>query len=172
MRSVRALLNVLEHDAREETVAQKRRLALVESQIAAIRANKPAELEAAVEGIERELEAQGPRDLRRLQALVELSRHWSCDARALTLGSVAERAGDDGRKLGALRGELREAAAAVRPRIRTPEVSLSSRCTRRGRSSEPKRSASSMPSTWRVMPGPPCTGRPWGLSIAITEASR
>jgi len=27
-------------------------------------------------------------------------------------------------------------------------------------------------STWRVMPGPPCTGRPWGLSIAITEASR
>lgn len=113
MRSVRALLNVLEHDAREETVAQKRRLALVESQIAAIRANKPAELEAGVEGIERELEAQGPRDLRRLQALVELSRHWSCDARALTLGSVAERAGDDGRKLDALRGELREAAAAV-----------------------------------------------------------
>lgn len=29
MRTVRALLNVLEHDAREETVAQKRRLALV-----------------------------------------------------------------------------------------------------------------------------------------------
>lgn len=113
MRSVRALLNVLEHDAKEETVAQKRRLALVESQIEAIRANKPADLEAAVEGIERELEAQGPRDLRRLQALVELSRHWGCDARALTLGSVAERAGDDGRKLGALRCELREAASSV-----------------------------------------------------------
>ena len=35
MRTVRALLNVLEHDAREETVAQKRRLALVERQEAA-----------------------------------------------------------------------------------------------------------------------------------------
>jgi hypothetical protein len=113
MRTVRALLNVLEHDAREETVAQKRRLALVERQEQAIRLNKPAELDAAVAEIERQLEAQGPRDLRRLQALVELSKHWGCDARAMTLGSVAERAGTDGAKLGVLRGELREATSAV-----------------------------------------------------------
>jgi hypothetical protein len=113
VRTVKALLNVLEHDAREETSAQKRRLALLERQVEAVKSNRSVDLESALADLERELEAQGPRDLRRLQALVELARHWSCDARALTLGSVSERAGDEGRKLGSLRGELREATAAV-----------------------------------------------------------
>ena len=49
---------------------------------------------------------------------------------------------------------------------------MSSRCTRRGRSADSKRSPSSSASTWRSVLVPPCTARPAGLLTTIAQSSR
>ena len=64
------------------------------------------------------------------------------------------------------------AADAFRPSKKTPLVSLSSRCTRRGRSLASKVRASSMASRCLVVPLPPWTANPAGLLIASTSSSR
>ena len=61
--------------------------------------------------------------------------------------------------------------APVRAISNRPDVSLSRRWTSRGRSSKPKRSASSMPSTCRSVPVPPCTASPGGLFSTMTWSS-
>ena len=69
--------------------------------------------------------------------------------------------------------KTRFAAAANRVLAtkRQPAVSLSRRCTSRGRCPCASRIASSMPSIWRVVPEPPCTASPIGLFNTITSAS-
>ena len=78
------------------------------------------------------------------------------------------------------RGELDEAAhllldAVAAKRVlatsRQPEVSLSSRCTSRGRWPSFDVMLPSMPSMWRYVPEPPCTLRPIGLFSTITSSS-
>ena len=72
----------------------------------------------------------------------------------------------------ALKASPRNAAAVrVRATTSTPDVSRSSRCTSRGL--RPCRSvkASSIASTCRVTPEPPCTARPAGLFSTMTSAS-
>ena len=54
---------------------------------------------------------------------------------------------------------------------RQPAVSLSRRCTSRGRWPSRLRIAPSMPSIWRVVPDPPCTASPIGLLSTITSSS-
>ena len=56
-------------------------------------------------------------------------------------------------------GDLGRRALATAPKLMKPSFSQ-------------KRSASSIPSRCFAMPGPPCTGMPCGLSIAMTESSR
>ena len=63
------------------------------------------------------------------------------------------------------------AALAERASSSTPDVSLSSRWTSRGRSPS-KASASSMPSRCCAVFEPPCTASPAGLSMTMTCASR
>ena len=63
------------------------------------------------------------------------------------------------------------AASRVRATTSTPDVSRSSRCTSRGFSPFWLRQASSMESTLRVTPDPPCTASPAGLLKTKTFGS-
>ena len=63
------------------------------------------------------------------------------------------------------------AAKRVLATSKQPAVSLSSRCTSRGRCPCASRKTSSMPSMWRMVPEPPCTASPIGLLSTNTSAS-
>jgi hypothetical protein len=79
----------------------------------AIVAHRPAELERATRGLEAGLLGEAERGKRRASVIALLAAAWGVPARAMTLGSIAERAGDDGRRLVRLRDELRAATGRV-----------------------------------------------------------
>lgn len=118
MKDVRALLRQLEAGVQEEIGAQARAAERLEEQAAALRSGDPAALVARTGELERELAAAPARAERRAALMRLLAGAWAVDSRSLRLSSVALRAGDEGRRLEKLRGELRLAAARTARALR------------------------------------------------------
>lgn len=116
---VRSLLNRLEAWARDEIAACERSHELLVAQERAIVAGRPADLERATRELEAALLREPERGRRRDAIIAALAAAWGVPARAMTLGSIAERAnaggasGSDGRRLSRLRDELRAATGRV-----------------------------------------------------------
>lgn len=118
---VRSLLNRLEAWAREEIAACERAHELLAAQEQAIVANRPGELDRATRELEALLLREPERGRRRDAVIAGLAAAWGVPARAMTLGSIAERAaagGADCKRLARLRDELREATGRVLRRNR------------------------------------------------------
>jgi len=108
-----SLLNHLEAYTAEEVAAKRRVLALLERQGAGVAANDPATFEAAARSMEAELAGNVERSRRRERILGALSELWRVPAEAMTLASIAERAGTESARLRDLRSELRGLVADV-----------------------------------------------------------
>lgn len=111
--SVQSALNALEGWVQEELAARRRMLALLEAQESAVKHNHGAEIETNLHAIEAELEQQSTRESRRTKLFDALAAHWSVASGALTLSSIAERAGERGERLKRLRDELADATREV-----------------------------------------------------------
>jgi len=113
---VRSLLNRLEAWARDELAACERTHELLTAQERAIVAGRPEQLERATRELEAAILREPERGRRRDAVVAGLAAAWGVPARAMTLGSIAERAaanGGDGRRLARLRDELRAATGRV-----------------------------------------------------------
>jgi chromosome segregation ATPase len=111
--SVQTHLRHAEAWAQAELGAQKRLLALLGEQERATLENDTTALQESTEQLDRELAGEPARARLRRQLAEGLGAEWGVDARALTIRSIAERAGDAGERLRALRDELREVAGEV-----------------------------------------------------------
>lgn len=118
MRDATLHLRQLEACVQEELGAQGRALAGLEVQAAALRAGDPARIAASTREVELELGSARVRGQRREHAVRALGGIWSVDPGLLTLASIAERAAEQGARLGRLRSDLRRAAAAVARQVR------------------------------------------------------
>ena len=113
MSNVDTLINHLEANARDELAAQERFLVLLDGQEQAIvKANTE---DATRFGTELENEASGAsrRAVSRQRILKAISSVWNVPVSAMTLGSIAERAGNRGQRLAEIRKELRLKASEV-----------------------------------------------------------
>jgi hypothetical protein len=113
---VRSLLNRLEAWARDELAACERTNELLTAQERAIVANRPQELERATRELEAAILREPERGRRRNAVIAGLAAAWGVPARAMTLGSIAERvaaSGGDAGRLARLRDELRAATGRV-----------------------------------------------------------
>ncbi len=108
-----SLVNSLVAYVQEETGARKRTLAIVERQEQAIVACDAQALSDATLELERELETQVERTKRRQRIFAAFAQLWHVPADALTLSSIAERAGNGAQALLTLRNELRAATAEL-----------------------------------------------------------
>ncbi len=108
---VQPLLGRLEASVQEEIEAQRRLRALLADEARALRGSDLAELRAALERIGAEIDRRVARDARRKPLLAALARAFGVGRDTLTLGSIAERAGERGTRLARLREELRAAHA-------------------------------------------------------------
>lgn len=108
---VRATLRQLEGCVQEEIGAQGRAAERLEAQAEALRSGDAERLLERSAELERELSSAPARAERRAALLRRLAQAWGVDARSLRLSSIVLRAGDEGRRLDKLRGELRLAAA-------------------------------------------------------------
>lgn len=102
--------------AKEELEAERRLLALLEAQEAAVRAGKTEDVRESGEALARELPDGASRERRRARVIGELARALGVQASVLTLSSIvrrAEAAGEDVATLSRLRDELRSCVAAV-----------------------------------------------------------
>jgi hypothetical protein len=115
---VPTILRKLEACLVEELGAQRRVLARLEAQQAALRAGDPAALDARGREIEADVDSSLQRAQVRAALLRLLAAEWRVDSRTLTLGSIAERAGGEGQRLQRLRGDLRRASAATARALR------------------------------------------------------
>ncbi|MBI5364842.1 MAG: flagellar export chaperone FlgN [Planctomycetes bacterium] len=113
MMSVQSLMNALEAWVQEELLARRRFLELLETQEAAVKRAEAQGLADSVNAIEKEIEAQLRRDEKRVRLFAELGHHWGVTGDVLTLTSIAERAGDAGRRLATLRDELAAASDRI-----------------------------------------------------------
>lgn len=113
MNDVKVLLRQLEACVQEELGAQGRALEGLRAQGEALRLGDPAALDACGRRLEGELGSVAARGERRALLIRRLAGAWRVDPRALTLASIAERAGDEGRRLARMRARLREVAAGV-----------------------------------------------------------
>lgn len=113
MKNTDTLLNHLEANLRDELAAQQSFMDLLEKQERAIVDGKTE----TVASISEELQAVSSNAARRAgtrqQILKAISTTWSVPISAMTLGSIAERAGVRGSRLTQLRGELRDKASQV-----------------------------------------------------------
>jgi hypothetical protein len=110
---IQSRLNALVAWTQEELGARRRMLGWLERQERAVVSADSTELESATHGLAAEIALQGERGVRRQKIFGALASAWSVPAGLLTLSAVVERAGPAARGLADLRGELREAAAAV-----------------------------------------------------------
>jgi hypothetical protein len=111
--NMQSLLNRLEACVQEEIQARERTHELLVRQERAILDNRSQELAEATREIERELLCGVMRGARRAAVLAALEKHWGVPASAMTLGSIAERAGPGAERLLRLRADLRERSARV-----------------------------------------------------------
>lgn len=149
MKDVRATLRQLEGCVQEEIGAQARAAERLAGQAQALRSGDPAQLVEKTAELEREIAAAPARAERRAALLRELGAAWGVDARTLRLASIVLRAGDEGRRLDRLRGELR--AAAARTARATRRNALAARLHQRAWS--------------EVLEGALCAGSPDGAAL-------
>jgi len=113
MISVQSLVNSLEAWVQEELLARRKFLTLLDEQETAVKKANGGALERSIAAIESELEAQVRRDEKRAKLFDALGAHWGVAGGALTLTSIAERAGDAGRRIPQLRDELATASERI-----------------------------------------------------------
>lgn len=106
MNQVMTLLRQLEAHVQEEIGAQSRVLAALEAQGEALRSHESARIVAATSTLDAEIMAQARRTERRNELLSALAAAWSLPTGTLTLGSIVQRVGDEGRRLARQREEL------------------------------------------------------------------
>ncbi len=106
MNQVMTLLRQLEAHVQEEIGAQSRVLAALEAQGEALRSHESARIVAATSTLDAEIMAQARRTERRNELLSALAVAWGLPAATLTLGSIVQRVGDEGRRLARQREEL------------------------------------------------------------------
>jgi len=116
--NTKSLLNHLEAYVADEIAGKRKALEWIEAQEKAIASNDAAGFEAATTGLKSLTAADGRSEIRRRKLTDSLAEAWRVSADALTLGSIAKRAGTDGRRLGELRTELRALVAKVMKRSR------------------------------------------------------
>jgi len=113
MSNVETLMNHLEANAREELAAQDRFLAILDDQEQAILAGRSEGVLTASKSIETESAGSARRAASRKRLLKGISEAWRVPVDAMTLGSIAERAGARGAPLVDLRRDLRNKANEV-----------------------------------------------------------
>ncbi len=109
---LQSLLNALQAWAQEELGGQRRIVAIIGRQEAALCANDTRALLDATQELEPEMKSQSERAERRRRLFQKLAAHWQVDAEALSLGSILERSGGHA-GLAALREELRGSTAEL-----------------------------------------------------------
>lgn len=116
--TARALLPRLEAWAQEEIGVQQRLETALIAHEKQLGAGSPEEVESSLRGLQA-LDGRGAARRRELdRTLRELAAAWGLATGTLTLGSVAERFGKDGERLGRLRVQLRKACESVQARSR------------------------------------------------------
>jgi hypothetical protein len=113
MNQVMTLLRQLEAHVQEEIGAQGRVLAALEAQGEALRSHDSARIVEATAALDREILAQARRAERRTELLTALANVWGVAPATLTLGSIVQRVGDEGRRLARQRDDLQHAAGSV-----------------------------------------------------------
>ncbi len=113
MNQVMTLLRQLEAHVQEEIGAQSRVLAALEAQGEALRSHESARIVTATAALDSEIAAQARRAERRNELLTSLATAWNLPAGTLTLGSIVQRVGDEGRRLARQRDELAETVGNV-----------------------------------------------------------
>lgn len=113
MNQVMTLLRQLEAHVQEEIGAQSRVLAALEAQGEALRSHESARIVTATAALDSEIAAQARRAERRNELLTSLATAWGLPAGTLTLGSIVQRVGDEGRRLARQRDELAETVGNV-----------------------------------------------------------
>lgn len=113
MNQVMTLLRQLEAHVQEEIGAQSRVLAALEAQGEALRSHESARIVTATAALDSEIAAQARRTERRNELLASLATAWGLPAGTLTLGSIVQRVGDEGRRLARQRDELAETVGNV-----------------------------------------------------------
>lgn len=116
--NVAPVLNALEIVLSEELEGKKLLVRELERQERAMVACVPDEVDAATRGVETQVMAEADRARRRDALLARLAVGWGVSVKALTLSSVAERAGDAGARIEELRRELKPIAQDVLRRNR------------------------------------------------------
>lgn len=101
------LLGRLEAWVQEEAGAQMRLLELLRRQRAALCASRRDGVEKAALAVEATMAERDARDRRRDDLIGAFARHFDVDPAALTVGSIAERLGDNGVRLAQMRAQLR-----------------------------------------------------------------
>ena len=113
MSDLRTNLRQLEACVQEEHGAQARVLSRLKAQGVALQAGRPDEIATATRALEGELAGLAARTERRCALLRRLASSWGVSAGALTLASIAERAGPEGERLQRMRAGLRRVLAEV-----------------------------------------------------------
>ena len=115
---VTSLLNRLSANLREEEAGQVAIIACLADQRSAIDSGRGDRVEDATRAIRESSAAASRRATQRARVLQALSKAWHVPADALTLRSIAERAGGNGRSLLELRDRVRVGAATVQQECR------------------------------------------------------
>jgi hypothetical protein len=113
MSSVTTLLRQLEANVQEETGAQRRLLELLGAQDMALRSHAALSISETTRALEAPLESAERRTNARRAILASLASAWNVSADALTLSSIATRAGEDGERLRRQRDELERVTRSV-----------------------------------------------------------
>ncbi|MCE9593700.1 MAG: flagellar export chaperone FlgN [Planctomycetes bacterium] len=118
MKELRTQLRRLEAHLQEELAAQERTLELLAAEEAALLGRDPALVQERTTELERELQTGVDRSRRRTEIVVALGELWNVPPAALTLSSIARRAGPEGERVLRMRTELRERTAQAVKRAR------------------------------------------------------
>lgn len=103
-------VNALEAWLVEEVLGKERLVRELERQEAALVRGTSDEITGATQAIETEIAQELERARRREVIFARLGAHWNIAPAALTLGSIAERAGPNGARIEELRNRLRALA--------------------------------------------------------------
>jgi hypothetical protein len=111
-------VNALEAWLVEEVAGKERLVRELERQENALVRGTPEEITSATQAIENEITLEIDRSRRREVIFARLGAHWNIAPVALTLGSIAERAGPSGGRIEELRDRLRLLASEALRRNR------------------------------------------------------
>ncbi|MCA9001875.1 MAG: hypothetical protein KDB61_08125, partial [Planctomycetes bacterium] len=98
---------------RDELAAQELRLKSLNELRDAMAKRSPEDLDRLLEKVQQQDKDSRSREARRVAVFESLGRHWGISPSMLTLRSIADRMGDAGAELMALRGELKHKAQEV-----------------------------------------------------------